>query len=114
MKKFLFLAGLAIGFVAGSRVGRGPYESLERTARDFAGDPEVQRRAAQAKDAAEKVAADTVETVKAKAPEVASSVSDAASGLKDRVASGSEDAGSDGTAVAGGDAEIGEDKPLGS
>src|SRR5699024_1597788 len=47
MKRFIFVAGLAIGFVIGSRMGRGPYESLERTAHRVAEDPEVQRRAAQ-------------------------------------------------------------------
>ena len=56
MKKFIFLAGLAIGFVVGSRTGRGPYESLERTAHKVADNPEVQRRAAQAKDTATKAA----------------------------------------------------------
>lgn len=119
MKKFLFLAGLTIGFVLGSRTGRGPYESLERTARDFAGDPEVQRRAAQARETAEKVTADAVETVKQKAPEVASAVTDAASDLKDKVSSAGDDSAdlehaSEGTATSGGDAEVGEDKPLGS
>ena len=37
MKKFIFLAGLGIGFVIGSRAGRGPYESLERTAQQITG-----------------------------------------------------------------------------
>ena len=49
MKRFLFISGLAIGFVVGSRMGRGPYESLERTARQIVDDPEVQRKAAQAR-----------------------------------------------------------------
>lgn len=123
MKKFVFLAGLAIGVVVGSRLGRGPYDSLERTARQVASDPEVQRRAGQAKDAAGKVAHDAAETVKAKAPEVASAagsaVSGAASAAKEKVSSSSTDAdepivAEDSTAVAGGDAEVGEDKPLSS
>jgi hypothetical protein len=71
MKKFLFLAGLAIGFVLGSRAGRGPYDSLEQAARQVAEDPEVQRRAGQARETAEKAAHDAAETVKEKAPEVA-------------------------------------------
>ncbi|NMA77022.1 MAG: hypothetical protein GX960_07185 [Actinomycetales bacterium] len=124
MKKFIFLAGLAIGFVVGSRAGRGPYESLERTARQVADDPEVQRRAGQAKDTAARVAQDTASTVKEKAPEVASTVqdkvSDAADSAKERLSSGDQDdaavssADSAGTAAAGGDAEVGEDKPLSS
>ena len=128
MKKFIFLAGLGIGFVIGSRAGRGPYESLERTARQVADDPEVQRRAAQAKDTASRVAQDTAETVKEKAPDVAAAaqttVAGAADAAKHRLShrtdatpdAGAEeiaDATADSTA-AGGDAEIGEDKPLSS
>lgn len=123
MKKFIFLAGLAIGFVVGSRAGRGPYESLERTARQVADDPEVQRRAAQAKDTANRVAHDTADAVKEKAPEVASNVQGAVSGAagsaKERIGSVREGAGNDEENLststhAGGDAEVGEDKPLSS
>lgn len=123
MKKFIFLAGLAIGFVVGSRAGRGPYESLERTARHVAEDPEVQRRAAQAKDTASKVAHDTADAVKEKAPEVASNVQGAVAGAagsaKERIGNvrdhqqDGEDSASTST-HAGGDAEVGEDKPLSS
>lgn len=122
MKKFIFLAGLAIGFVVGSRAGRGPYESLERTARQVADDPEVQRRAAQAKDTASKVAHDTADAVKEKAPEVASNVQGAVAGAagsaKERIGSAREDhKGGDESSTsthAGGDAEVGEDNPLSS
>ena len=127
MKKFIFLAGLGIGFVIGSRAGRGPYESLERTARQVADDPEVQRRAAQAKDTASRVAQDTAETVKEKAPEVAAAaqttVAGAADAAKHRLSHRTDatpDAGAEESAdtadstAAGGDAEIGEDKPLSS
>ena len=128
MKKFIFLAGLGIGFVIGSRAGRGPYESLERTARQVADDPEVQRRAAQAKDTATKVAQDTAESVKEKAPEVASAaqstVAGAADAAKHRLSSSTDatldadaekvaDASTD-SAAAGGDAKVGEDNPLSS
>lgn len=128
MKKFIFLAGLGIGFVIGSRAGRGPYESLERTARQVADDPEVQRRAAQAKDTASRVAQDTAETVKDKAPEVAAgartTVAGAADAAKHRLSNRADatpdaesekiaDASAD-SAAAGGDAEVGEDRPLSS
>jgi hypothetical protein len=139
MKKFIFLAGLGIGFVIGSRAGRGPYESLERTARQVADDPEVQRRAAQAKDTASRVAQDTAANVKEKAPEVAETVKDkapevaaaaqttvagAADAAKHRLSNRADatpdaeaekiaDASAD-SAAAGGDAEVGEDKPLSS
>ncbi|ATG54717.1 hypothetical protein CFK41_08020 [Brachybacterium ginsengisoli] len=138
MKKFIFVAGLAIGFVVGSRMGRGPYESLERTAHRVAEDPEVQRRATQARETATKVAHDTASTVKEKGPGVASSVQGAVAGAagsaKERLRGGSDDGAEssdldtsdldqDAAAVAekssdsassGGDAEIGEDHPLSS
>jgi len=128
MKKFIFLAGLGIGFVIGSRAGRGPYESLERTARQVADDPEVQRRASQAKDTASRVAHDTAETVKEKAPEVADAaqgaVAGAAGAAKDRLSGGTDatldeeaakvaESSAD-SAATGGDAEVGEDRPLSS
>lgn len=127
MKKLIFLAGLAIGFVVGSRAGRGPYESLERTAHRVAEDPEVQRRAGQAKDTATTLAKDGASTVKEKAPEVAAkaqgAVAGAAGSAKERL-TGSEDELDDdasavaeksvGSASAGGDAEVGEDEPLSS
>lgn len=131
MKKVIFLAGLAIGFVIGSRAGRGPYESLERTAHRVAEDPEVQRRAAQARETAARVAQDTAETVREKGPEVAATaqgaVAGAAGAARERLsgssADGTEADGLDedaaamaedsaGTADAGGDAELGEDRPL--
>lgn len=123
MKKFIFLAGLGIGFVIGSRAGRGPYESLERTARQVADDPEVQRRAAQAKETATRVAQETASTVKEKAPEVASSVKGSVSGAADSAKErlGGDDSGDEGegkstsdSAAAGGDAQVGDDKPLSS
>lgn len=136
MKKVIFLAGLAIGFVIGSRAGRGPYESLERTAHRVAEDPEVQRRAAQARETAARVAQDTAETVREKGPEVAATaqgaVAGAAGAARERLSGSSADGteadgtGADGldedsaamaedsagTADAGGDAELGEDRPL--
>ncbi|HIY25074.1 MAG TPA: hypothetical protein H9837_12385 [Candidatus Brachybacterium merdigallinarum] len=84
MKKFLFLAGLAIGFVLGSRAGRGPYDSLEQAARQVAEDPEVQRRAGQARETAEKAAHDAAATVKEKAPEVAAAAQVTATGAVHR------------------------------
>src|SRR5699024_3286581 len=130
-------AGLAVGFVLGSRMGRGPYESLERTARQVADDPQVQRRAAQARETAGRVAQDAAETAKEKAPEVASNGQDtvaaAATAAKRRLppedggtGAGNEasaDLGAEGstlkaqseeTASAAGDGEVGEDRPLSS
>lgn len=136
MKRFLFISGLAIGFVVGSRMGRGPYESLERIARQIVEDPEVQRKAAQARDTAGKAAKDAAETVKEKAPLVADAAKEKAAGAADAAKDKASEVKaereqkkaekkadkdaeeytsvSEGTADAGGDAEVGEDKPLSS
>ncbi|MCT1999450.1 hypothetical protein M3C58_14880 [Brachybacterium muris] len=136
MKRFLFISGLAIGFVVGSRMGRGPYESLERNAREIVEDPEVQRKAAQARDTAGKAAQDAAETVKEKAPVVAETAKAKAADLADTAKDKASEAkgkasekkaekdaaktedelseSSEDTAAAGGDAEVGEDRPLSS
>lgn len=67
MKKWILLFGIAVGFVLGSKVGRGPYEQIEGKAREVGGRPEVQK---------------VVNTVKRRTQEQAD---DLASTLHDRV-----------------------------
>jgi hypothetical protein len=43
MKKVLVLLAGTVGFMLGSRAGRGPYEQVERWARQVAKRPEVRR-----------------------------------------------------------------------
>lgn len=63
--KILFIAGLGIGYLLGTRAGREKYEQIKATAERFWNDPRVQRQV------------DTVESfVKDRAPEVAEFVSD--------------------------------------
>jgi hypothetical protein len=63
--KILFVAGLGLGYVLGTRAGREKYEELRTAALKVWNDPRVQK------------AADTVEDfVKDKAPDVADFVSD--------------------------------------
>jgi hypothetical protein len=52
MRKVTFLVGAGVGFVLGSRVGRGPYQQLEAKVRNVAGRPEVQDAVDRAKGAA--------------------------------------------------------------
>ncbi len=52
MMKTTFLLGAGIGFILGSRAGRGPYQQLETKVREFTRRPEVQDKAGQVKDAA--------------------------------------------------------------
>lgn len=120
MKKVIFVLGIAIGFVVGSRMGRGPYEQLERAARNVADDPTVRQKAADAREAAGKVAQDATEAAKTRGPEVAAGVknkvAEGAAGVKDKVSGSGDDEDlptGDVDGVAGGDAEVG-DKPLGS
>ncbi len=42
--KILFAAGLAVGYVLGTRAGRERYEQMKRAANGFWNDPRVQRR----------------------------------------------------------------------
>lgn len=74
MKKVIFILGIAIGVVIGSRLGRGPYESLERGARRVAEDPHVRESAERARETVVRAAHDTAETAKKKAPEAAAAV----------------------------------------
>lgn len=91
--KILFVAGLGLGYVFGTRAGREKYEELRTAALKVWNDPRVQK------------AADSVEDfVKDKAPEVADFVSDNAkkvvaqvSGKKPAAKSGSGSSGSGGS-----------------
>jgi hypothetical protein len=65
--KILFVAGLAVGYVLGTKAGREKYEELRGTAMKLWNDPRVQKQVDAAQD-----------FVKDKAPEVAEFVSDGA------------------------------------
>lgn len=54
--RLLFLAGLATGYVLGSRAGRRAYERLAAKARDVWGDPNLQKVVAQTEQAAKDAA----------------------------------------------------------
>ncbi|QIK68004.1 hypothetical protein G7072_18125 [Nocardioides sp. HDW12B] len=77
MSRIVTLTAGAIGFVLGSRAGRGPYEKLSAKAGEVRRDPRVQEKVAQAQDVAQdkaKTAASTVqEKVSDKVSEVRSS-----------------------------------------
>lgn len=83
MSRIVTLTAGAIGFVLGSRAGRGPYEKLSAKAGEVRRDPRVQEKVAQAQDVAQdkaKTAASTVqEKVSDKVSEVRSSDSSSSS-----------------------------------
>jgi hypothetical protein len=72
--KILFVAGLGLGYLLGTRAGREKYDELKAAALKVWNDPRVQKQV----DAVE-------DFVKDKAPEVAEFVSDGAKTLVDKV-----------------------------
>jgi len=83
--RLTFVAGLAVGFVIGTRAGRERYEQLCRAAKRFAENPAV-RNAAEAttrsgREAASKAAGVVTERVGHKLPE---SVNDRVRSLRDQ------------------------------
>ena len=67
--KAVFIAGVAVGFMAGSRAGRGAYDRIISSGRKVAGNPKVQ----QATSTVQAKAADLTKTAAAKAPDYAKS-----------------------------------------
>jgi gas vesicle protein len=65
--KATFIAGFAVGFLAGSRSGRGAYDKIVSVGQQVASHPKVQ----QATGAAQAKATDLAKTAAAKAPDVA-------------------------------------------
>ena len=47
-KKAIFVAGLAIGFVAGSAAGREPFDQIKSQVLGVTNDPEVRRKVSEA------------------------------------------------------------------
>jgi hypothetical protein len=67
--KAIFIAGVAVGFVAGARAGRGAYDKMLGYGQQVAGHPKVQ----QARSMAQARATDLAKTAAAKAPDYAKS-----------------------------------------
>jgi hypothetical protein len=72
--KAVFIAGVAVGFMAGSRAGRGAYDQIISSGRKIAAHPKVQ----QATSTVQAKAADLTKTAAAKAPDYAKSAATAA------------------------------------
>jgi len=86
--KILFVTGLAVGYVLGTRAGRERYEQLKRAAQGFWNDPRVQRRVDQVEDFVRENAADVVEFVSDGAKKVVGQVTGAGRTSKPGAASG--------------------------
>jgi hypothetical protein len=63
IRKTTFLLGGGIGFILGSRMGRGPYQQLERKVRAIVRRPAVQDTVGQLKDAVQEQAAAVIDKV---------------------------------------------------
>jgi hypothetical protein len=72
--KAIFIAGVAVGFVAGARAGRGAYDKMMDYGQQIAGHPKVQ----QATSAAQAKATEMAKTAAAKAPDYAKSAANSA------------------------------------
>lgn len=81
MKIIIFAAGVAVGFVIGSRAGRGAYEDMRRKWRGFAESDTVQNVKGDVKDFAGRAASD----VGGKVSETVSKVTEKASAKIDEV-----------------------------
>ncbi|WP_424213895.1 YtxH domain-containing protein [Streptomyces sp. BI20] len=68
--KVTFLAGLALGYVLGTRAGRERYERLRKSARDFAANPAVRNAAETAGQTGRQVAGRAVSLVGSKVQDV--------------------------------------------
>lgn len=72
--KAIFIAGVAVGFVAGARAGRGAYDKMMGYGQQLASHPKVQ----QATNAAQTKATELAKTAAAKAPDYAKSAATSA------------------------------------
>jgi hypothetical protein len=93
MKKLSLLIGGTIGFLLGSRAGRGPYEQVENWARQMSGRPQVQRVTNQVSESARRIGDVTTDTASTAADRAAEATADAVSTATDRVTKTVEDVG---------------------
>ena len=68
MKKLVFLFGVAVGFLLGSKVGHEPYAQVEKKVREFTDRPDVQETLNKAKGAAQEQVDHITEKVNEKLP----------------------------------------------
>jgi hypothetical protein len=80
MWKLPLVVGGAVGFVLGSRAGRGPYEQLENRARQLCGRPQAQRVTDQVRESARHVTDQVAESTRQVVDAGAAAASRAAEG----------------------------------
>lgn len=77
-KKAIFVAGLAIGFVAGSAAGREPFDQIKSQVLGVTNDPEVRRKVSEGAEKAKATVQEQAPVVAEKAKETASNAADKA------------------------------------
>ncbi|MGW0958956.1 YtxH domain-containing protein [Streptomyces gelaticus] len=96
--RLTFIAGLALGYVIGTRAGRERYEQLKKSARQFAQNPAVRNTAESAAQSGRNLAGKAYHTVSEKVGEkVPAPVADRLRSLRDRGQNGEDDWGTSNT-----------------
>jgi hypothetical protein len=86
MKRFVLAVGVAIGFVLGSRAGRGPYEQIEAKVKALTGSSPVHDAVTAVEDAVQSVSDAATLTIREKVDEAAQHFSEAAEKSAEKVA----------------------------
>ncbi|MGY0023858.1 YtxH domain-containing protein [Streptomyces sp. cg35] len=90
--RLTFIAGLALGYVLGTRAGRERYEKLKKTAREIAQNPTVRNTAESAAQQTRSYAGKTFHAVSEKVEnKVPDSVADRVRSLRKRTDAGEDD-----------------------
>ncbi|MFF2325841.1 MULTISPECIES: YtxH domain-containing protein [unclassified Streptomyces] len=92
--RLTFIAGLALGYVIGTRAGRERYEQLKKSARQFAQNPAVRNTAESAAQSGRDLAGKAYHAVGDKVP---ASVADRVRTLRSRGQNGEDDWGTSNT-----------------
>ncbi|MCX5112104.1 YtxH domain-containing protein [Streptomyces sp. NBC_00378] len=96
--RLTFIAGLALGYVIGTRAGRERYEQMKKSARQFAQNPAVRNTAESAAQSGRDLAGKAYHAVSEKVGEkVPASVTDRVRSLRDRGRNGEDDWGTSNT-----------------
>ncbi|WP_351231862.1 YtxH domain-containing protein [Streptomyces sp. NPDC002133] len=90
--RITFIAGVAVGYVLGTRAGRERYEQLKKSAREFTQNPAVRNAAESAAQTSREVAEKAYHVVSEKVGDhVPDSVAERVRSLRERSQGGAED-----------------------
>ncbi|MCM2388554.1 YtxH domain-containing protein [Streptomyces albipurpureus] len=96
--KLTFIAGLAVGYVIGTRAGRERYEQLRKSVREFSQNPAVRNAAESAASNGRQVAGKAFHVVSEKVGDrMPESLAERVRSLRERGASGEDDWGTSNT-----------------